>query len=295
MIVLNEEHCLARALDSVKEIADEIIIVDTGSTDRTKEIARQYIDKVYDLPWEDDFSKARNFSLSKATCDWILVIDADEVIADEDHETLRMMMEEKDNAAYAFKQVSYTNDIAQYNYTPLIENTYEHKYKRYTNNFSGYIPCNIIRLFRNNLDIHFEGAVHESVDSSCKGKGNVVKTDLWLHHYQFERGADAMKEKQLKYLRIYEKNIEDYHDKARAYRDIGSVYYTYVNDYEKALNNFKKSLELNDKNKKTYVGLGMCYVKQNRINEAIKVFEMGLQIFPGDAQLISLRNMLRKL
>ena len=103
-----------------------------------------------------------------------------------------------------------------------------------------------------------------------------------------------MKEKQLKYLRIYEKNIDGYHDKARAYRDIGSVYYTYVNDYEKALNFFKKSLELNNKNKKTYVGLGMCYLKQNRINEAIKVFEMGLQIFPGDAQLISLKNMVRE-
>ena len=66
MIVKNEELNLAGCLDCLKAIADEIIIVDTGSTDRTKEIAEQYTDKVYDFEWIDDFSAARNFAFSKA-------------------------------------------------------------------------------------------------------------------------------------------------------------------------------------------------------------------------------------
>ena len=77
MIVKNEEEVLARCLDSLKGLMDEIIIVDTGSTDNTKEIARKYTDLVYDFSWCDDFAAARNFSFSKATKDYIYAPDAD--------------------------------------------------------------------------------------------------------------------------------------------------------------------------------------------------------------------------
>lgn len=80
MIVKNEEAVLARCLDSLRGLMDEIIIVDTGSTDRTKEIARQYTAQVYDFSWCDDFAAARNFSFSKATQDYIYAPDADEVL-----------------------------------------------------------------------------------------------------------------------------------------------------------------------------------------------------------------------
>ena len=78
MIVRNEEDVLGRCLESVKDIVDEIIIVDTGSTDRTKEIAGRFTNTVYDFPWIDDFSAARNFSFSKATMDYQMWLDADE-------------------------------------------------------------------------------------------------------------------------------------------------------------------------------------------------------------------------
>ena len=83
MIVKNEEAVLVRCLDCFEGLADELIIVDTGSTDRTKEIAAAYTDLVYDFPWQDDFSKARNFSFSKATKDYIYCADADEIIDNE--------------------------------------------------------------------------------------------------------------------------------------------------------------------------------------------------------------------
>lgn len=83
MIVKNEEAILARCLDSVADLMDEIIIVDTGSTDRTKEIASQYTSQVYDFPWQDDFSAARNFSFSKASMEYIYAPDADEIIDEE--------------------------------------------------------------------------------------------------------------------------------------------------------------------------------------------------------------------
>ena len=91
MIVKNEERVLARCLDSVADLVDEIIIVDTGSTDRTKEIAAGYTDKLYDFQWIDDFSAARNFAFSKANMEYIYSADADEVLSEENRERFRIL------------------------------------------------------------------------------------------------------------------------------------------------------------------------------------------------------------
>ncbi|RCX16902.1 tetratricopeptide repeat protein [Anaerobacterium chartisolvens] len=84
MIVKNEQDTIARCLESVKDIVDEIIIVDTGSTDKTKDIANAFTSKIYDFEWIDDFSAARNYSFSKAEMDYIMWLDADDVILEED-------------------------------------------------------------------------------------------------------------------------------------------------------------------------------------------------------------------
>jgi glycosyltransferase involved in cell wall biosynthesis len=82
LIVKNEEAVLKRCLDSLKDIADEYVIVDTGSDDSTKEIASAYTDRIYDLEWTDDFAAARNYAFSKCSCDYIYSADADEMLDD---------------------------------------------------------------------------------------------------------------------------------------------------------------------------------------------------------------------
>lgn len=89
MIVKNEEAMLRQCLDSLVPIADEIIVVDTGSTDRTKEIASEFTDKIYDFKWIDDFAAARNFAFSKATMDYIYTADADELIDEKNMELFK--------------------------------------------------------------------------------------------------------------------------------------------------------------------------------------------------------------
>jgi glycosyltransferase involved in cell wall biosynthesis len=93
MIVKDEEKVLARCLDSVADLMDEIIIVDTGSTDRTKEIAARYTEHIYDFLWVDDFSAARNFAFSQAHMDYIYSADADEVLDEENRDRYRLLKE----------------------------------------------------------------------------------------------------------------------------------------------------------------------------------------------------------
>ena len=88
-----EEKILARCLDSVADLADEIIIADTGSTDGTKEVAKRYTKHVYDFKWTEDFSAARNFVFSRATKEYIYSADADEVLSPENRERFRILKE----------------------------------------------------------------------------------------------------------------------------------------------------------------------------------------------------------
>ncbi|MGL5693064.1 MAG: glycosyltransferase [Peptostreptococcaceae bacterium] len=96
MIVKNEEDVLARCLDSIKYLVDEIVIVDTGSTDKTKEIASKYTNRIYDFEWIDDFSAARNYAFSKATKKYVMWLDADDVLLSNDKTKLKKLKKNLD-------------------------------------------------------------------------------------------------------------------------------------------------------------------------------------------------------
>lgn len=118
MIVKNEEQKLRRCLDSLASIMDEIIIVDTGSTDQTKQIAAEYTENIYDYHWENDFSKARNFCISKATKEYIYVADADEVL-DEENKTKFAQLKQILLPEIDVVQMKYSNQLeynSVYNY-----------------------------------------------------------------------------------------------------------------------------------------------------------------------------------
>ena len=102
MIVKNEEAVLERCLKSVGGVFDEIIITDTGSTDRTKEIASKYTDKIYDFSWQYDFSAARNYSFSLATCDYVMWLDADDVLTEKDRDALIALKSTMDGSVNAY-------------------------------------------------------------------------------------------------------------------------------------------------------------------------------------------------
>ena len=108
MIVKNEERVLARCLDSFAPLVDEIVIVDTGSTDGTKAVAARYTDKIYDFSWIGDFAAARNFAFSKTSCDYIYSADADEMI-DEENAKLFLALKEVMDPQVEMVQMWYVN------------------------------------------------------------------------------------------------------------------------------------------------------------------------------------------
>lgn len=143
MIVKNEERVLARCLDSIADLMDEIIIVDTGSTDRTKEIAARYTDKIFDFLWIQDFSAARNFAFSKAGMEYIYTADADEVLDEVNRKRFRYLKECL-LPEIELVQMKYGNQL-QYGTVYNFDEEYRPK------------------LFKRLREFVWEGSVHETV------------------------------------------------------------------------------------------------------------------------------------
>lgn len=143
MIVKNEEKVLARCLDSIRDLMDEIIIVDTGSTDMTRQIAAGYTDKIYEFPWRDDFSEARNFAFSKACGEYIYSADADEVLSEENRKKFLLMK----------KTLLPEIEIVQMKYGNQLQNGTVYNYDE------EYRP----KLFRRLRTFRWEEPVHEMI------------------------------------------------------------------------------------------------------------------------------------
>jgi glycosyltransferase involved in cell wall biosynthesis/predicted Zn-dependent protease len=183
LIVRNEEKFVGQCLKSVQGLASQIVVVDTGSTDRTIEIAREFGAEVYSFAWCDDFSAARNVALEHATGEWILMLDADEELPAAEHARLRKDMERADVIAFRL---------------PLVDRGQEAKGRH----------C-VPRLFRNAPNVYFEWRIHEQVFPSlvqCGKKWGLITaigTAEILHHgYAPEIVKDRNKvERNLKLLR----------------------------------------------------------------------------------------------
>jgi glycosyltransferase involved in cell wall biosynthesis len=192
LIVKNEEKPLREFLSHHRSLADEIIIVDTGSTDSTIGIAEKFTKKVFKFRWNNNFSEARNFSIKKANFNWILWLDPDEKIKKNDFEKIKELTKNKDYLGYSFIQKTHTNVEAHPRFV-----------KEGKNNFKGYYIRRICKLFRNNKGIKFEYPVHETVINSIKRlKGRIRHTNIVIEHFPENKESAFLLKKQKNYLRL---------------------------------------------------------------------------------------------
>lgn len=275
-IVKNEVDCLGKSILSSKEHVDEIIVLDTGSTDRTKEIALEQGARVFESIWRDDFAWARNESLKHALSEWILVLDADEVLAENDWQQIHELLQNPRYELYQLVQTTYSDAATSMNWKTNDLNVPESK------GHVGYLESPLVRLFRNTPAIAFVGAVHEHAlhrDPVLP----VGKSEIRIHHYGKYRGEERMSEKSSLYERIGGKKIREMPNSPQAYHEMAIQLMELGRTGEVELH-FKKALELAPQMKEALFGYAGFLMQERRLAESLALYERYLALFPGDAQ-----------
>lgn len=261
MMVKNEEKLLPQCLESIRDVADEIVIVDTGSTDRTVAIAESFGARVYHHPWENDFSKHRNQSLSYATGDWILIIDADEKLDAASVPLVRRALRESPSPMIAVMVRSFTEK------------------GRHT---GGGLS---VRIFRNGLGFHYQGIIHNQLQDISNPRYYPIV--LW--HYGYDLDEEALRRKRQRSLALLLKQADLSPDDHVTRHHIAVTYFA-DQRWEEALASAMKTLELQAA--RGIPGIGWTHFircfslyKLGRMDEAMENARAALEAFPRSIDL----------
>lgn len=268
MIVKDEEDTLADCLTNLTTQVDEIVVVDTGSTDDTKKIAKNYpIVKLYDFPWNDDFSEARNFANSKATMAWILSVDADEIVTGLDK------VELKPFHAYMVETRNYTNNPRWADAHENCGEYPEEKGKRWFGSIK-------VRLWPNDPRIKFEYPVHEVVENSIYylGMGIIKDKDFVVHHYgrlddNYEYGKGD------KYYALLHKQFESGVNDLRSLEQL-ALQAQGMKKFAEARTFWQEILKLEPDNKAAYFNMGHCFAEEGKWEEALSYTKKAKELNP---------------
>lgn len=269
MIVKNESKTLKDTLESIKNIADEIIIVDTGSVDNTIEIAKNYTDKIFSLDWVNDYSYARNYSLDKCVGNWVFYIDADEVIAKQSAQQFRNTIKlagEKDGLLIT-KIINYGLD----------DNGNKFEY-------IGQYP----RIFRNIGFplVHFFGRIHEQIGPSLINYNYEMKnTNLELIHSGYFKSKEEMNAKVKHNLQTLADHIQEDSSNGYTWYQLGNTLYQ-MQEYAKSIDILENALKCNNMsnflNSNTCLALSNAYYKIKNKAKAIEKAKDSLNYNPNN-------------
>jgi tetratricopeptide (TPR) repeat protein len=269
LIARNEEAALPVCLESAADLVDEIILVDTGSADRTKEVAARFGARIHEFAWIDDFAAARNESIRHATGDWIFWLDCDDRIDDAERPKLRSLFADlgDENCGYVMKSVSATGSPTG------VHVVLEH-----------------VRLFPNHPDIRWQYRVHEQITPALARRGCEVKqTDVVIEHrgYQ-ERSLHAGKlERNLRLLRL---DYADNPDDPNVLFHLGWTYQA-MNRPAEALPLLSRCLQisapLGQATSTLYTVMALCYRQLGQEEPALVICRQGRTQFPDDPDLLS--------
>ncbi|MEZ5120060.1 MAG: glycosyltransferase [Solirubrobacterales bacterium] len=202
MIVKDEEAMLGQCLAAVRDHVDEIVVVDTGSSDRTIEIAREYGATVLEREWTGDFAAARNASFDAATGDWLLFLDADEVLVDGDGPRLRELCGRTWREAFYLTETNHTGSLED----------------------GTAVTHNALRLFRNRPEYRFEGRIHEQIAHRLPGylPERFESTTVRIEHYGYLGAVRDAKEKSRRNIELLERQVEEGMDSPFLHFNLGS-------------------------------------------------------------------------
>ncbi len=280
IIARDEEEYIADAIGSVSELADEVIVVDTGSADGTAEKAEECGAKVFSTLWENDFSKARNLSISKASGEWILIIDADEIIDAVSHSRIREIIETHPGGAFLFKQRTYTDDSDTFGWEPAEEISPFNRGKL------GFFVSEQVRLFRNSPSVRYKGFVHENVEESLLKAGNELYSveDVVVHHYGRMKDSNRVRRKYHNYLHLGEMKLQIEPDNIQSIYELSSQLMT-LGRNDEALTHIDRGLELDPGSWKLLYLKGLACLGSGKSAEAEQLLREALEGEKGKADL----------
>lgn len=275
MIMRNSAKTLHRCLNSVAELVSEIVIVDTGSTDYSINIAKSYGARVLKDPWQDDFARPRNIGLEHARGQWILILDPDETISKKHHADFRWLTRTKPHVAFF---------LTTFNYGPFSRDA---RYKRLpegldpTGKFPGYTPSNKTRFFKNGLGIRFEGCWHE-LTAWCimRKKLSMAQSTIPIHHWTHEYEQTTWQEKREFYLKMGEKKVREWPTSGKAWWEL-SVAESAKGLNARAVRSITQAIKLGFKGKEQYFSLAQRLKAINQKEKGDYSFEKGIcSLFP---------------
>ncbi|KAF0219374.1 MAG: family 2 glycosyl [Geobacteraceae bacterium] len=282
MIVKNEEKDLPKSLLSLTPLVDEIIVVDTGATDRTNDIARIFGARVFDFQWSGDFSAARNFAASKAHGDWILAMDADEVISPRDYTRFNALATNSKTApvAYEFTTRNYITKVNVEKWTPN-DGTYFREEAG-----AGWVPSDKARLFPNMKGVVFENPVHEKVEPSLvRLRIPVVRADVPIHHYgKLNPDKDIAKGEHYYLLGI--KKLTETGGDLDAICEL-AIQAGMLERYDEAIELWHKALVIKPDLPVAFFNLGYAHMQLNQFSKSLAASKKAMELKPDFREAIS--------
>ena len=251
MIVRDEENIIEESLKSISKYNLEIIVVDTGSKDKTKEIALKYTSMVYDFNWCNDFSKARNFSISKASNEYVLIIDADEIIESININKIELY---KDKVGRLIRINEFIRKNEKYKYSERVN-----------------------RLFNKNEFI-YKGRIHEQITRKNEEAYETYNLPIVINHSGYQNAEIIKKNKTERNIKLLKEELSVVGEDPYIFYQLGKSYYMDEN-YKRAEGYFKKAMEYDLDIKLEYVSdmiesYGYTLINQERFSEALDILNL---------------------
>ena len=261
VITKDEEKNIDRCLESIKNIVDEIIIVDTGSNDNTVNVAKRYSNKIFHYVWEDDFSKARNFAIEKANGDYILFLDADEYL----------------DCYFDLKESLKNEELFKDAYLIKIKNIDKDEKNKLIDEFLA------IRLFKNDINIRYQGTIHEQLINLNGNNLSISYIDK-LNIYHTGYSSSLMKEKAERNLERLEQEYAKNANNDRLYSYLCETHY-YLGNKNKAEEYARLDIALGRRNvsyaSRSYrILIEILKENDSRILELKDILEKSIKSFP---------------
>ncbi|HBP63520.1 MAG TPA: hypothetical protein DD730_04445 [Desulfosporosinus sp.] len=272
MIVKDEADCLLAAIQSVRDLTDELIVIDTGSTDRTPQLALAAGAKLFHFTWTQDFAVARNFALKQASSQWILVLDADEVLDTINPETFYELLNNVEVEGY-FLRVK--NSLG-----PSLGETHDQ----------------VVRLFRNKPMYQFEGPIHEQVAPSIlrANQGNgLVSVPLTINHYGYLKDRLQSKDKFVRNSKIIKKELNRNPDNPFLLYCLGLEYYQQgsITEGLKCLNKALVRMSGNEGYfEEVLLNISLGYLSLEEMTQLINFSSQALTMYPDQSDFLFLRG-----